>query len=351
MSAARTERLLNLLTLLLNTRRAISLREIRQMDEFGAYNTADPKSGERAFERDKAALVELGVPLRWIAPENEEEAEGSDGLGGYVIDRDRYYLPEMTFEPGELALLSMAAAAALTMDHFPGRAALIHAMAKLGFDIDEAAPSATLAHTPTAGGDGGERIGNNLEVLHDAIGRRLRVAITYRSLAGKQTQRQVDPYGLYYRQGVWYLVGLCHLRGGQRTFHLGRMDRVVLANKKSTGTAEFDVPPQFNIDAYVRQRPWEYPHHEPINVTIRLAQRLVPAIREIFGRQVEVLHQGNETLVTLQVSHRQALISTVLPYGSACEVVAPLALRDEIGQLYESLARRYAERGSFEVAQ
>ena len=58
MSAARTERLLNLLTFLLNTRRPISLREIREHEEFNAYSTADPKSGERAFERDKAALVD-----------------------------------------------------------------------------------------------------------------------------------------------------------------------------------------------------------------------------------------------------------------------------------------------------
>ena len=59
MSAVRTERLLNLLTLLLNTRRPISLREIREHEEFAAFQTKDPKSGERAFERDKAALIEL----------------------------------------------------------------------------------------------------------------------------------------------------------------------------------------------------------------------------------------------------------------------------------------------------
>ncbi len=37
MSAARTERLLNLLTLLLNARRPISLRELRTHEEFRAY--------------------------------------------------------------------------------------------------------------------------------------------------------------------------------------------------------------------------------------------------------------------------------------------------------------------------
>src|SRR5689334_224791 len=107
MSAARTERLLNLLTLLLNAKKPISLREIRDIDEFDAYRTEDPKSGERAFERDKAALIELGVPLRWIAPESDEDEEG-----GYVIDKARYYLPELSLLPGELALLSIAGTAA-----------------------------------------------------------------------------------------------------------------------------------------------------------------------------------------------------------------------------------------------
>jgi proteasome accessory factor B len=114
MSAARTERLLNLLTLLINTRRPIALREIRELDEFRAYCSDDPKSGERAFERDKAALIELGVPLRWVPPESEE-AEDDLGLGGYMIDRESYYLPELALTPGELALLSMAGAAALAI--------------------------------------------------------------------------------------------------------------------------------------------------------------------------------------------------------------------------------------------
>ena len=37
MSTVRTERLLNLLTLLLNTRRPLSFRAIRELDEFDAY--------------------------------------------------------------------------------------------------------------------------------------------------------------------------------------------------------------------------------------------------------------------------------------------------------------------------
>ena len=146
MSAARTERLLNLLTLLLNSRRAISLREIRELDEFGAYDTEDPKSGERAFERDKAALLELGVPLRWVAAPQQDDED--DGAGGYVIDQERYFLPELQLTPGDLALLSIAGAAAASLEGFPDKAAVVRALAKLGFDVEEAGRAPTLAHAP-----------------------------------------------------------------------------------------------------------------------------------------------------------------------------------------------------------
>ncbi|MFC1609955.1 helix-turn-helix transcriptional regulator [Myxococcota bacterium] len=340
MSAARTERLLNLLTLLLNTRRPISLREIREHEEFKAYHTHDPKSGERAFERDKAALVELGVPLRWVPPEQEDD---EDGIGGYVIDRDRYFLPELDLDPGELALLSIAGAAAAAIDGFPGRVTVIRALAKLGFDVDETRVRSSLAHAPIREGRDPARIAVHLQVLHDAVARRRTVQITYRAKNGETTNRAVDPYGLYYRQGIWYLVGRCHLRRAERTFHLGRCDAVELASPDRR-SPEFDVPERFDLSSYVQSRPWELPHDPPCEVVIRLAERLAPAIPEIFGRRARVEQTARGPIVRLQVAHRAALVAAVLPYGAAAEVIAPSDLRRDIARIYEQLAGRYGRR-------
>ena len=338
MSAVRTERLLNLLTLLLNARRPLSLREIRELDEFEAYRTDDPKSGERAFERDKAALVELGIPLRWVAPENDED---DDGQGGYFVDRDRYYLPELTLAPSELALLSIAGAAAATIDGFPGRAAVIRALAKLGFDVDVEHPRApALAHAPFAPGVDAARLGHNLEVLHDAVARRTRVRLAYKSAQGEKSERTVDPYGLYYRRGVWYLVADCQLRKAERTFHLGRIDAVTLVGDGG----DFTVPASFALDAHVQRRPWEFPNEPAIEVRILLASRLVPAIGEMFGRRAAVETTPEGTVVRLSVTHRAALVSAVLPYGAAAQVLSPADLRAEIAAVYRGLAERYEAR-------
>jgi predicted DNA-binding transcriptional regulator YafY len=335
MSAARTERLLNLLALLLNARRPMSLREIRDMEEFAAYRTDDPKSGERAFERDKSELVELGVPLRWVPPEQDEENE-TEGLGGYVIDRDKYYLTELELGPAEVALLSIAGAAAAAVPHFPRHAELVRALAKIGFDVEEAQPRApALAHAPIQAANP-ERVGEQLRLLHEAIARRRPVKLAYRGTDGGKTVREVDPWGLYYRQGIWYLVGWCHLRKGERTFHLGRIDKVELAPK---GT--FEVPADFDLSAHVRRRPWEFPKEPPQEVVIRLADKLVPAIPELFGGRAQVEKRDGGTVVRLVVTHRQALIAAVLPFGAAAEVLAPADLRQQIGAIYEALAARY----------
>lgn len=336
MSAARTERLLNLLTLLLNARRPVSLREIRELEEFGAYRTADPKSGERAFERDKAALVELGVPLRWVPPEHMDDEEG---LGGYVVDRDRYFLPEIELDPSDLALLSIAGAAAATVDGFPGRAAVIRALAKLGFDGDAIGASPTLAHAPIQGVDP-ERVLATLELLHDAVARRRRVVLAYQRGAEDPTVREVDPYGLYYRQGSWYLVGHCHLRRAERTFHLGRISDAKRASSRRAG-ADFEVPATFSLKEHVTRRPWEFPQDPPIEVVVRLAERLVPAIPELFGARARTQRLPEGALVRLRVTHRRALIAAVLPFGVAAEVLAPADLRAAIAAIYEALTQRY----------
>jgi len=338
MSAARTERLLNLLALWLNARRPVSLRQMREMDEFAAYATADAKSGERAFERDKAALVELGIPVSWVPPSQDEEDEG-----GYLIDRARYYLPPLSLAPSELALLSLAGAAAAAISAFPGRAALISALAKLGFDSDEQQTRAPyLAHAPLNPGIDAKRLAAHLETLHEAVASRTRLRLTYTSAAGSKSERDVDPYGLYYRRGAWYLVGFCRLRQAMRTFHLGRIAVV----KASGRGADFEVPAAFALHDHVEQRPWEFPSEPGFAVVIRVAARLVPAVCEIFGSRAR-LEEGadGERLVHLLVSHRAALIAAVLPFGAAAEVLSPPELRAELAAIYADLAAAYAEGG------
>lgn len=69
--------------------------------------------------------------------------------------------------------------------------------------------------------------------------------LSYQAFKSEVSEREVDPYGLVYRMGYWYMVGYCHLRQDLRSF---RLDRVLEA---SPGEKRFTRPTGFNCLEYV----------------------------------------------------------------------------------------------------
>jgi predicted DNA-binding transcriptional regulator YafY len=89
--ADRLERMTNLVLVLLETPRLVSLREIASTVE--GYPEGKEAS-RQAFERDKRALRELGIPI------SVEPLAGDEQLG-YRIHPEDYYLPELRLDPDE----------------------------------------------------------------------------------------------------------------------------------------------------------------------------------------------------------------------------------------------------------
>ena len=75
----RSKRLLDLVMILLRARMPVTYRDIRE--QFLAYQTLNIEAGLRAFERDKADLLELGVPIRYITPDEDDSLEDGDPQG------------------------------------------------------------------------------------------------------------------------------------------------------------------------------------------------------------------------------------------------------------------------------
>lgn len=344
MSVARVERLLNLIGLLLNTSQPISLQKMRELDAFLAYATTDPRSGERTFERDKAALIELGVPLRWVPPDDEEAGDE----GGYAIDKKRYYLPEITLDPAALATLSIAGSAAAAIEGFPMRSAVLRALAKLGFDTEQSLPGPRMVHLPTPSIQDAETLGRHLDCLQEALAQRRWVQLRYAGLVGEPSERKVSPYGIYYRFCAWYMHGYCHTRSAPRTFHLGRIIDVAFARSEAL-PPHYTVPKDFRLADHAERPAWQFPTGEPqTTVELWVAEHLRAALPTILGARlklepcaIDAQKQGHK--VMLKVSHKEALIRCIFPYGADLQVLRPLALRETLRTRYLAMAKRYSD--------
>ncbi len=317
----KTERLLDLVALLLDAREPVSFAELRELfpDDYGGSRDA----AERKLERDKADLLELGVPIEYVDPDRVDERD----VGGYRIDRKSYFLPDPKLLPEESAALYAAGAAALATRDFPFAQDLRHALRKISLAGDTQAVGSAAARRLLVVRPGDPQRAGKLRALGEAVARRKQVHIAYQAppgLDGKpgaRTERDVDPWGLAFRGAAWRLVGWCHLRSDQRVFVVDRIESVTL-NAQKPATADFDPPADFDAGAAAGRssKPWQWAHHPPQEVKLRFA-----AGSEAIATRLFEAPEGK-----LTVTHLDGLVPQILSLGDRVWIESPSAAREKV---------------------
>lgn len=291
----RSKRLLDLVMLLLRARAPVPFRAIR--DQFVSYQTKNVEAGLRAFERDKADLLELGVPIRYITPEDDDSVEE----GGYVVEYKRYRLPEVRLTADEISALALAGSVARAVPGVSYASIVDLALRKLAFDFPEgpdtpvefppriASPvrSPVLVHFPTLPAKKGRQLGDRFAQLEAATRNRKRVTLRYQSAStGYVRERDVFPYGLVYRERNWLVVGYCHLREDVRSFRLDRIADLKIAPKPKS--PDFERPEDFDLRAYANSSPWTFSAGPPETVVLEFRPEAANvATGENFGKDAE----------------------------------------------------------------
>ncbi|HJQ43963.1 MAG TPA: WYL domain-containing protein [Jatrophihabitantaceae bacterium] len=213
MAARRAERLVNLVICLLSTRQFISAERIR--DAVPGYEASDgsPSTDEafkRMFERDKAELRDLGIPL--------ETGRNSsfDADEGYRISRRDYELPPIEFDAAEAAAIGLAARLwqSATLGE-PARTALMKLRAA-GTDVQAGATPGAVPHVDASD--------PSLPALLEAARLSRPVAFDYvKSGSGEPERRTLEPWGVLSWRRRWYVAGLDRGRDEARSFRLSRI--------------------------------------------------------------------------------------------------------------------------------
>lgn len=308
------ERLVNLVALLLESRRPLTLDEIR--DKLGAY-AQDCESARRMFERDKRELREAGIPIA-VAGTDAWELEQ-----GYLIPKKLYRPPDLNLTPAELAALRMAALA--WEAGAGGRAAAAVPMVKLAMGSGVDVPSARPWITPRLVG-GSEQVERLLPWVCD----RREIQFAYRAPGRDPEERHVAPYALVHRHGAWYVVGRDLDRDGMRSFRLSRFEGVTALMHPAKEGPEFDVPEGFDARSTLPSSPGGESPTIRARVRARGDAANLLALRNPVGSREDL---GNdEAILDVEVGDREAFLRLVLSQGEAVEVVEPHDLRVETRQ-------------------
>ncbi len=321
MSRRKTERQLNLIVALLDSRRPVTLEEIR--NNVQGYGQEDIGAFKRMFERDKKELRELGIPI---------ELQPTDAFGeemGYRIPKEAYYLPEIDFEPEERMALWILHGL-VREGGFPLGEEVCRVMYKLAADLGRERAEARLPVGWQSAEEGAARA--NLALLLRAVIEQKRVRMRYRSLHDRSPrEREVDPYGLYFKHGCWYLVGYCHLREEMRSFRVSRIHGEVELPRAAKKGPDFRRPAGFRVEDYANRLPWEFEEGPEFEARIRFSPKVAWWIKENMTPRCPFQgHEDGSGTLTVRGRNRDTLLAWVLSFGEDAELLSPAELREEM---------------------
>jgi predicted DNA-binding transcriptional regulator YafY len=329
------ERLINLIALLLQARQPVTVDELMETVYREKYLELEEKGADadnalrRMFERDKDELRDMGIELKTV---------GTDDEPGYIIASEDYYLPELDLGPAERVGLSMACRLFYgSQTPFSG---LAHtAMLKFQFDEDagEEGPYLHWVDSP--------RFGKLLSPVVEGLTGRKNLVFSYRSIDSKKsTRRTVSPYGLFNRNGHWYLVGECHLRGEVRSFKMDRITSKLKVNRTKPHTPDFEIPEEFDLGEVAR---WEWSgsrEREPVEARVLFRSGLPFGLSGGGARQVDLepVDEGG-SVATYLVTDPDQFVAWVLELGAGVRILEPPELVEMIRDRIRGALRAVGE--------
>ena len=361
----KVQRWIDLLTTLLSHNFPLTFLELgRGVPQYladGSVDGGEPSPTlKRMFERDKVELRNMGVPIETIGEEGDEDmryrlrpgdfylpylavASQRGTLKPKKVDRHGYRsLAQLTFDADELVAVAEGAARARQLGDPLLRADVDSAVRKLAVDLPLGAASAgdaTYVRQPRERADAGI-----FEALSDALFRQKRVSFDYRAMGRDEVgRRTVEPYGLFFLNGHWYLAGHDVDRDALRNFRVSRIGAVKM-NAAKEGTPDYMIPDDFSLRDHARSRnAWELGDDQPLEAIVEVrgtsgAARAAAAL----GEPVE----GHPARRCYDVRRRDVFARWLLSFAGELVPIAPPALVEAFRAQAAATRARYASEES-----
>jgi predicted DNA-binding transcriptional regulator YafY len=165
-----------------------------------------------------------------------------------------------------------------------------------------------------------------INTLNKSIIEKKVVEIVYYTMSRKQvTQREVEPYNLWFYNGGFYLIAHCRWKKEIRIFAVERIK--VLAPTDKT----FKVPADFNFQDFMRHSFGVF-RGDPEKVSIWFAPEAADYVKEkVWHDSQEISDQADGSIVlSADVAVTRELRRWIISWGAAAVVLEPEELRDEI---------------------
>lgn len=326
----------------------------------------------RMFERDKDELRAHGIPLQTV---RYSINFGKEQIDGYRIARRDFYLPYLalideaqsdsrpsrhaaSLDPHGIARIDVAredadlALEALgrvsDVPSFPLVREARSAFRKLAFglEVDAFRTGAPIVFVDPPGAD---QLLDTLRSLSSALLARKRIAFRYHGIRrGSSTDRSVEPYGLLFHHGHWYLIGFDGDRSGIRVFRAERMESIQV-NKRNANTPDYTIPDDFRLNSYANREPWELGGEEdeaPVIAHVHFRWPASLVIERNRQGQLERTRPDGSSVRSFVIHQIQPFLRWVLSLEGEARILEPPELAHALRSMAQDVATLHGGPGT-----
>ncbi len=315
------ERIINLALLLAAARGPVTADHIRrEVEGYPSPSEQDEEAFKRMLERDKEHLRAVGFVIE------------SDAAGRYRLDAHATFAAAVSLTAEERALVRAVGIAMLEDPSFPFTDDLRYALAKIAETPEPSEPFATARGADENPGYQAETVAR----LAAAVSSAKRVSFEYTNSLGEHKHHDVEVYGLFARDGRWYLVGRDTAIDEVRTYTVARTADVEVDSARPK-SPDFVRPADFRIAAFIRH-PFQF-GSDDLAATIAFdpgeawrADTLTGGIGDL-----STAADGRVTW-TVRVRNRRRLLQWVVENGPGLGIISPSYLNSELAAGFSRVA-------------
>lgn len=182
-----------------------------------------------------------------------------------------------------------------------------------------------------------ENLESKISKINYSMSRGRSLNINYFSInKNNLTMRKVDPYDLIFKEGNWYIIGYCHMKGDIRNFKLNRVKSLKISNDI------YMRPHTFSLKEYLEKN-WGAFMGDKIKVVIKFSEKEADFIKDTtwhIHQHIVDLEDGS-ILFIMYLNQMEDVKEWVMGFGINAEVIEPIGLRNDIKRELEELYKKY----------
>jgi predicted DNA-binding transcriptional regulator YafY len=186
----------------------------------------------------------------------------------------------------------------------------------------------------------GSSLENVLQELEMSVANSVTLSIIYlKSNALEPAARRLDPYGLVYWQGKWYLIAHCHNRKEIRNFRVDRIQSLSVTDLRFQRPPDFS-PRHFLLKAFLTDSDTA---GQPISIRIHGKPQTIQDVSDhwyfnyvMVERSADEIHfKADEQAIRTFIPH------LLMTYGKSIRVLEPQLLKERMTAIASDLAKYY----------